>query len=52
MAKKPSNRETTSPRIAKIASKLLSNPKTPAKVKSVAGSALTQAPNKPKGKKR
>ncbi len=38
--------EKTSPKIAKIASKLLSNPKTPANVKSLAASALTQAANK------
>ena len=44
--KKPS--ETTSPRVATAASKLLSNPKTPANVKTVAASALTQ---KVKGKK-
>ncbi len=34
--------ETTSPRVASIASKLLSDPKTPAKIKTVAASALTQ----------
>lgn len=45
--KKPTN-ETTSPKVASKASKLLSNPKTPAAVKSVAGSALSQAANKPK----
>lgn len=46
--KKPSN-EQTSARVASKASKLLSNPKTPAAVKSVAASALTQRPNaKPK----
>jgi hypothetical protein len=44
---KPKN-ETTSPKVATIASKLLSNPKTPAPVKKVAASALTQ---KVKGKK-
>jgi len=38
--------EQTSKRVASIASKLLSNPKTPAKVKSVSGSALTQSPHK------
>ena len=38
-SKKP---ETTSSRVATKASKLLSNPKTPATVKSVAASALTQ----------
>lgn len=38
--------EKTSSRVASKASKLLSNPKTPAAVKSVAGSALTQAANR------
>ena len=44
--------EKTSPKIAKIASKWLKNPKklTPAQVQKVAGSALTQAPDKPKKK--
>jgi hypothetical protein len=50
MTKKCSN-EQTSKRVASQASKLLSNPKTPANVKSVAASALTQAPNKSKSKK-
>jgi hypothetical protein len=40
--------EKTSKKVAKIAAQLLSNPKTPAKVKSVAASALTQRPNKKK----
>lgn len=34
--------ESTSAKVASTASKLLSNPKTPAPVKSVAASALTQ----------
>lgn len=38
--------EKTSSRVASKASKLLSNPKTPAVVKSVAASALTQAANR------
>lgn len=38
--------EKTSSRVASKASKLLSNPKTPAAVKSVAASALTQAANR------
>jgi len=42
--------EKTSPKVASTASKLLSNPKPPAAVKSVAASALTQAANKPKKK--
>lgn len=44
------NNEKTSKSVASKASKLLSNPKTPKQVKSVAASALTQAPNKRKGK--
>lgn len=47
MATKAKN-ETTSAKVATSASKLLSSPKTPAKVKQVAASALTQ---KVKGKK-
>ncbi|MCA3627948.1 MAG: hypothetical protein IOC49_12020 [Methylobacterium sp.] len=43
MAKKP---EQTSKSVASKAAKLLGNPKTPPSVKSVAASALTQAPNK------
>lgn len=43
--------EVTSLKVASKAAKLLANPKTPKNVKSVAGSALTQAPNKPKPKK-
>jgi len=46
MATKKSTNEQTSKKVASAASKLLRNPKTPAKVKSVAASALTQAPNK------
>jgi len=42
--------EKTSKSVASKASKLLSNPKTPAKVKSVAASALSQAPDKKKKK--
>lgn len=45
--KKP---EVTSPKVASKAAKLLSNPKTPSNVKSVAASALTQAANKTKKK--
>ncbi|WGM60462.1 MULTISPECIES: hypothetical protein [Agrobacterium] len=40
--------ERTSKSVASTAGKLLSNPKTPASVKKVAASALTQAPNKKK----
>lgn len=46
------NREQTSKKVASKAAKLLSNKKTPKVVKSVAASALTQAPNRPKGKKK
>jgi len=51
---KTKNNESTSPRVAKIASELLRNPNTPAKVKTVAASVLTQTPNRTKsgGKKR
>lgn len=42
--------EKTSPKVASTAAKLLKNPKTPKAVKSVAGSALTQAPDKKKKK--
>jgi len=38
--------EKTSSKVATKASKLLSNPKTPKAVKSVAASALTQTANK------
>lgn len=44
--------EYTSSKVATKASKLLSNASTPAKVKSVAASALTQAKDKPKSKKK
>lgn len=44
--------EKTSPSVASKAAKLLRDPKSSKAVKSVAGSALTQAPNKPKGKKK
>jgi len=39
---KSKSQETTSPRVARVSGQLLANPKTPAKVKSVAASALTQ----------
>ena len=42
------NNEKTSKQVASKAAKLLSNPKTPKNVKSVAASALTQAPDKKK----
>ena len=44
------NNEKTSKRVASIASELFKNPRTPKKVKTVAASALTQAPNKKKKK--
>lgn len=40
--------EKTSSRVASIAAKLLRDPKTPKPVRRVAGSALTQKPNKGK----
>ncbi len=40
------NNKQTSPAVAKVASKLLSNPKSPAAVKKVAATALAQT--KPK----
>ncbi len=46
MAKK--NNEKTSAKVASTASKLLKDPKSTKAVKSVAASALTQAPNKKK----
>ena len=48
MAKGKSGGETTSSKVASIASKALQNPKsiTPTQIKSLAGSVLTQAPNK------
>ncbi len=49
MPPKGGNKETTSPRVASIASELLSNPKTPPRVKSVAAAALTNAANRPRG---
>lgn len=48
MPKGKSSNEHTSKSVASKASKLLSNPKTPKAVKSVAASALTQAKNKGK----
>jgi hypothetical protein len=44
--------EKTHESVASKASKLLNDPKTPARIKSVAGSALTQAPDKTKKKKK
>ena len=41
-----SKTEKTSSRVAKIASELLRDPKTPKKIKTVAASALTQSPDK------
>ncbi|GHC08962.1 hypothetical protein GCM10010080_25060 [Thermomonas carbonis] len=43
--------EKTSPSVASKASKQLSNPKSTTAQKAVAASALTQAANKPKGKR-
>jgi len=44
--------EKTSKRVGKIASKLLRGKRTPKKTKSVAGSALTQRPDKKSGKRK
>ena len=44
--------EKTSKSVARKASKLLSNKRTPKNVKSVAASALTQAPNRKRRKKK
>lgn len=44
------NNEKTSKKVAKQASKLLRDPKTPKVVKSVAASALSQAPDRKKKK--
>jgi len=44
--------EKTSKRVGKMASKLLRSKKTSKKTKSVAGSALTQRPDKKSGKKK
>ena len=46
-----SKNEKTSPKVAKIASELLRKDSTSKKVKSVAASALSQAPDKSKGSK-
>jgi hypothetical protein len=43
--------EHTSPKVASKASKILQSPTASKAAKSVAGSALTQAKDKPKGKK-
>ncbi|MBE0702699.1 MAG: hypothetical protein IH582_05940 [Afipia sp.] len=44
--------ERTSSKVASKAAKLLSNPKTPKAVKSVAASALTQSPDRKGSAKR
>ena len=49
MAKK---NEQTSKKVASKAGKLLAKKKTPKAVKSVAGSALSQAPDRRKGKRK
>lgn len=48
-SKKPANEETSA-RVASKAAKLLRDPRTPAMVKSVAASALTQKASKGKQK--
>lgn len=47
MPRKPNN-EVTSKSVASKAAKVLSNPKSSKAMKSVAGSALTQRPNRKK----
>ena len=42
--------EKTSPRVAKVASKVLKSTKETSNAKTIAGSALTQAKDKPKRK--
>ncbi len=44
--------EKTSPRVAKIAAKALQNPKSSKITKTLAGSVLTQAPDKKSTKKK
>lgn len=51
MATSKKSNERTSASVASKASKILSDPKSTPAQRSVAASALTQAPNKPKGKK-
>ena len=46
----PKRNEQTSPRVASKAGKILSDPKSTKAEKSIAASALTQTPNKPKKK--
>lgn len=43
-----SKNERTSPSVASLAGKLLAKPNTPKQVKTLAATALTQAPNKKK----
>jgi hypothetical protein len=51
MVTKKTANEQTSARVASTAAKLLSNPKTPAAVRSVAASVLTQKANRSQSKK-
>ena len=46
--KRAANYEVTSSKVAKIASAILRNPNSTKAMKSVAGAALTQRPNKSK----
>ena len=46
------NNEKTSKRVAKIAARLLRDPKSSKDVKSVSGSVLTQAPDRKKPSKK
>lgn len=52
MARKSNERKVTGPEAASKAGKLLADPKTPRKVKSVAASDLTQTPNRKGTRKR
>ncbi len=49
---KMARNERTSKRVARQAGKLLGNPKSPKRVKTVAASALTQAPDRKKPKRK
>ncbi len=51
MSRKTNSRKVTGPKVASDAGELLNDPRTSKKVKSVAGSALSQTPNRRKRKK-
>ncbi len=52
MIKKNTNDEVTSKKVASVSSKLLKDTKSSSDTKKVAGSALTQTPNKSKPTKK